>query len=117
MLTVDDARAIAARWREQFVDEAAFDASWTRYFETATVPDASRLESWLARDQAKDAVLHAGIVKEPLLPVRQQFIVGEESDCPVCRGKHYVRRDLDVHHPDFGKAVRCPACRGSHAVH
>jgi hypothetical protein len=110
MLSVDDARTIAARWREQFVDEAAFDVSWSRYFETATVPDVQRLEMWLAKDLAKDAVKHAGIVKEPLLPTRSRYTVGDESDCQVCRGKRYVRRDLDVGHPDFGKAIRCTAC-------
>jgi len=110
MLSVDDARAIAARWRAQFVDDAAFDVSWSRYFETATVPDVDRLELWLAKDQAKDAVKHAGIVKEPLLPVRQRFTVADESDCELCKGKRYVRRDLDVGHPDFGKAIRCPRC-------
>jgi hypothetical protein len=110
MLTVDDARALAAAWREQFVDQAAFDASWTRYFETATVPDIERLEAWLAKDQAKDAVKHAGIVKEPLLPVRQRYTIGEESECATCLGKRYVRRDLDIGHTDFGKAIPCPRC-------
>lgn len=110
MFTVDDAKAIAAHWRSQFVDEAAFDASWTRYFETATVPDAGRLEAWLAKDHAKDAVKYAGIVREPLLPQRQRFSVGDESSCAVCKGRHYVRRDLEIGHPDFGKAVPCPRC-------
>jgi hypothetical protein len=119
MLSVDDARAMATRWREQFIDAAAFEASWARYFETATVPDVERLEQWLAKDQAKDEVRHAGIVKEPLLPTRSRFTAtlgdcptcgGDVHACHTCHGLGYVRRDLDVGHPDFGKAIRCPRC-------
>jgi hypothetical protein len=111
MLTVDDAKSIAAYWRAQFVDPEAFELSWTRYFETATVPDVVRLEAWLTKDLAKDQVIHAGIVKEPLLPTRQQFAIGDAADCTVCRGKRYVRRELEIDHPDFGKALPCPQCR------
>jgi hypothetical protein len=108
MITVDDARELAARYREQFVEQTSFEASWARYFETATVPDASRLEAWLAKDLQTDQVKHAGIVKEPLLPVRQNLVLG---DCDVCRGKYFVRHDVDIDHPDFGKVFPCPACR------
>lgn len=31
-------------------------------------------------------------------------------DCPICEGIGYMRNDLDVHHPLFGKLVPC-ACR------
>ena len=107
MLNVDEARAAASRWREKFVDQAAFDASWTRYFETATVPDLGRLESWLAKDLAKDEVLHAGIVKEPLLPTSSRYDLG---DCSHCGGKWFVRKEVPIGHPDFGKAFPCPGC-------
>lgn len=110
MLSVDDARSLAAAWREQFVDETAFEESWARYFETATVPDLGRLEAWLSKDLAKDQVKHAGIVREPLLPVRQRYTIGDESECSACLGRRYVRRDLDIGHPDFGKALPCPRC-------
>lgn len=128
MLSVDEARTLAANWRGRFADEAAFEQSWTRYFETATVPDRGRLEAWLGKDLAKDAVLHAGIVKEPLLPTHSRFNPGSVCELPGnhegphqwsdstrpgcyhCGGKRYVRRDVPVSHPEFGKAFPCPDC-------
>jgi hypothetical protein len=77
--------------------------------DSSTVYDRGRLEQWLTEDLAKDQVKHAGIVKEPLLPVRQNLVLG---DCDVCRGKYFVRHDVDIDHPDFGKVFPCPACRG-----
>lgn len=111
-LSVEDARAIASRWREKFVDQTAFEESWSRYFGSAKIPDPTRLEAWLAKDLSTDQVKHAGIVKEPLLPMRQQFTVGDESDCAICRGKWYVRHDVSIDHPDFGKVFPCPRCGG-----
>lgn len=110
MLNVDDARDIAKRWRERFSDEAAFELSWSRYFDTATVPDAQRLEAWLAKDLVKDEVRHAGIVKEPVLPTRSRH---QLSDCDHCGGlRYFVRRgtDITIDHPDFGVAHPCPSC-------
>ena len=116
MLDVDAAKAIAARWRERFTDEAAFEASWTRYFDTATVPDAQRLEAWLAKDLAKDEIRHAGIVKEPLLPTRSSH---QLSDCRHCgrrvacygapRRRHHHRpsrfRQGAYHVPDVNRGL------------
>lgn len=109
MLSVDEAREVAARWRPQFVDGANFEVSWSRYFEMVGDPDLQRLEQWLAKDQQKDAVKHSGIVHEPLLPVRQD-LPDLVDDCTCCRGKRWVRRDLPIGHVDFGKAIRCPHC-------
>jgi len=33
-----------------------------------------------------------------------------DPNCPICGGVGYLRRDLPIHHPDFGKIVPCP-CR------
>lgn len=30
--------------------------------------------------------------------------------CPVCLGFRFVRRDVPVGHPDFGRELRCQAC-------
>ena len=30
--------------------------------------------------------------------------------CPECKGGGYISLDVDVGHPQFGKAVRCPSC-------
>jgi hypothetical protein len=113
-LTVDEARDIAATWRPQFQDEANFETSWSRFFEKVGDPDVERLNLWLAKDQAKDQVRCAGIVKEPLLPVRQD-LPELVDDCATCRGKRYVRREVPIGHRDFGKALVCPSCRG-HAL-
>jgi hypothetical protein len=119
MLTVDEARTIAAEWRPQFAEEASFDESWSRFFSMVGDPSPDRLVAWLSKDQAKDAVKHAGIVKEPLLPTRSTFTAtlgdcphcgGDFNACPSCHGLGYVRRELDIGHPDFGKAIRCPRC-------
>ena len=111
MLSVADAKSLAAQWRERFQDQAAFEVSWSRYFELVGDPRSDGLEQWLAKDQAKDAVKHAGIVSEPLLPIRQNLDI-DESSCAICRGKHFVRHDVDIDHPDFGKVFRCPRCGG-----
>lgn len=31
-----------------------------------------------------------------------------KPDCPICHGALWVRQDLPVDHPDFGKLVPCP---------
>src|SRR6266511_1988683 len=104
MLSIDEARGIATAWREQFVDPASFEASWTRFFDMVGDPTPIRLEQWLAKDQSRDAVKHAGIVSEPLLPTRSQFMVDDETSCVMCHGKRYVRYEVEIDHPDFGKA-------------
>ena len=71
MLTADHARAIANQWRPRFADEASFDQSWLRFFDMVGDPTAEKLHNWLAKDQAKDEIKHAGIVHEPTLPTRQ----------------------------------------------
>ena len=118
MLSVDDAKRVAADWRPRFADDAEFEQSWSRYMDSATVPDVARLEAWLAKDVAKSEVKHAGIVTEPLLPVRQTLPDG----CYHCHGMGYVRApgwspdpsECGPSHPDFGRAIRCPACRDPH---
>src|SRR5262249_23038440 len=110
MLTVERARMIATQWRPQFQDEDSFEASWSRFFEMVGDPTAEKLHNWLAKDQAKDAIRHAGIVTEPLLPTRSGY---DLSECYHCRGLGYVRDlrwspDISVSHPAFGRAVRCP---------
>jgi len=71
MLSADQARAIANQWRPRFADEASFDQSWLRFFDMVGDPTAEKLHTWLAKDQAKDEIKHAGIVREPVLPTQQ----------------------------------------------
>ncbi len=37
-------------------------------------------------------------------------------ECSTCRDSGFVRRDVDIHHPDFGKALKCPDCPQTSAV-
>ena len=110
MLSVDDARHLAAVWRPRFSDQAEFELSWSRYMDSATVPDVARLEAWLAKDADKSEVKHAGIITEPLVPVLSRY---DLNGCYHCYSRGFVRLALDAHHPDFGKAKPCPACHAS----
>ena len=110
MLTVEVARELAARWRPQFVDEASFESSWSRYFETATVPDEQRLESWLVKDQAKDAVKHAGIVHEPTVPISSTYMLPEARlNAAIIAGDIHDFRDPLL--PPDNHAAICPRCQ------
>src|SRR5215469_8971587 len=71
MLSADQARTIATQWRPRFADEASFEQSWLRFFDMVGDPTAEKLHNWLAKDQAKDEIKHAGIVHEPTLPTQQ----------------------------------------------
>jgi DNA replication protein DnaC len=42
-------------------------------------------------------------------PVRQVRMPGDPN-CPICSGIGYLRRDLPIDHPDFGKIIPC-SCR------
>jgi DNA replication protein DnaC len=42
-------------------------------------------------------------------PIRQAKMPGDPN-CPICGGIGYLRRDLPIDHPDFGKIVPC-SCR------
>ncbi|MFU8826646.1 MAG: ATP-binding protein [Brevefilum sp.] len=46
--------------------------------------------------------------------IRQVKMPGK-PDCPICGGIGYLRRDLPIEHPDFGKMVPC-ACRSDEIV-
>jgi hypothetical protein len=113
MLTPAEARQIANEWRERFSDPEAFAISWTRYMDMVRHKRSrAGLEAWLRADAEQDEVRAAGLPVEPVLPVRQRFAVDDESSCLVCCGKRYVRRDVDIDHPQFGKALPCPGCHG-----
>lgn len=38
-----------------------------------------------------------------------------DPNCPLCHGNGYLRRDLPLGDPDFGKVQKCP-CRGSSQI-
>jgi hypothetical protein len=93
MLTVEQARDIARTWREKFTDEAAFELSWTRYFDPQYPREQSpgSLVAWLETDQQRDAIKAAGIVREPVLPTQQSPTVVARFDAALERDTHAVR--------------------------
>jgi hypothetical protein len=118
VISVSRAHEIGQHWREQFGDEEAYEESWRRFWSMVGDPTEDKLEQWLAKDQTKDAAMNAGIVHEPLLPVRQSLPAG----CYHCHGFGYVRDPCwspdpavcGPSHPAFGRAMRCPACSDPH---
>lgn len=107
-LQAESARDIASEYREQFHSDAAFERSWTKCFEMCGNPTEARLREWLDSDLAKDHAMSVGIVREPLLP--HLSTMNDLGDCYHCGGKWYVRKDVPIGHPDFGKAFPCPGC-------
>ena len=47
-------------------------------------------------------------------PIRQVRMPGDPN-CPICGGIGYLRRDLPIDHPDFGKMVPC-SCRSEEII-
>src|SRR4051812_17866177 len=45
-----------------------------------------------------------------LLPPVTNVKGGEDTVCPVCKGAGYLRRNVAVSHPLFGRAIKCQ-CR------
>jgi hypothetical protein len=120
MLTADQAKAVAAEYRPRFSSEEAFSLSWKRFFEPGVgpgMPSYERLVDWLASDLAKDQAKAAGLIKAPILPVRQDV---RDTGCFHCGGVGFTvsraikdaieRGELPIDHADFGKAFACAAC-------
>lgn len=114
MLSPEEAQQAAEFWREKFQVEGNFDRSWHKFFEMVGKPSAGGLESWLMNDQLRDAAEARGVrkepPKEPLLPVQSTYA---PNDCSRCSGRQYLRREVPVGHPDFGRALACPDCNGA----
>lgn len=110
MLTEFEARLVAREYRGQFRDDVMFQRSWERYFERARGREnIDDLRRWLANDLRGEAVMAIGLgPREPLVSTPNGV---ELSSCWHCRGRGFVRRELEPSHPDFGKALECPACR------
>lgn len=109
MLTEDEAQQAAEFWRAKFQIEANFERSWHKFFEMVGKPTPGGLEAWLLNDQLRDAAEAKGVRKEPLLPVQSTYA---PNDCARCSGRQYLRRDVPIGHPDFGRALACPDCNG-----
>jgi hypothetical protein len=110
VLTTDEARAIANEWRSKFSDPENYRRSIERYSEIVKVNQtAEGLTMWLATDLQRDQVGAALDPQEPVIPTLSRF---DLNGCYHCYGRGYVRFDLPITHPEFGKAKLCPACHG-----
>lgn len=109
MISREEAQEIASEWRKRFDDDESFERSWGNYWDTATVPDAGRLQDWLSKDLGRAEARAVGLTKGPLVPKPSTYELGT---CDGCNGKGYCRRDVPVGHKDFGKAFPCIYCNG-----
>lgn len=111
MLAIEEARAIAAEWRPRFQSEENFENSWSRFMEMVGDPSAVRLEDWLAKDLARDQLRHAGIVREPLLPVQQEAPVldARTEAAYIARGDEHDWRNPEL--SALEHAAICPRCQ------
>jgi DNA replication protein DnaC len=51
------------------------------------------------------------IRENPLPQGRARHASDPVPDCPICKNARFVRRDVPVDHPDFGRAVPCACAR------
>ena len=53
-----------------------------------------------------------------MIPAGSRWMPGDKGDpaCPSCKGTGYVRVDLPIAHPDFGKLFECDCVSGMVAV-
>lgn len=109
MLTPQEMRSITQQWQPQFHSEENFEKSVARFLELVGDPTAEKLHNWLAKDQAKDELLHTAAPREPILPTSSRY---HQTDCRHCGGKAYVRVDVPISDARFGKAFACPDCNG-----
>ena len=126
MIVPTEAQELKEQWRLKFGDDVAFERSWSKYWQTATAPDATRLEAWLQRDY--DCLKFASQnVGEPARPVFRnaigrplEYIHAELQICPLCQQhfdasylehtseKHRVHAepDISVNNLHFPSAAR-----------
>ena len=83
--------------------------SLDRYVKTATALDERRAADWLERDLAKDRELAAIADPEDTHVGLSRY---DLNGCYHCYGRGFVRKDVDIHHADFGRAFPCPTCTG-----
>ena len=57
-----------------------------------------------------DVLRRLGIVQQPSEPNGEDDGAEQRVECPLCGGAGYLRRDVPVTHPDFGRAIPC-TCR------
>jgi hypothetical protein len=109
VLTPAQMRQVTLQWQPQFHAPENFEKSVARFLELVGDPSAEKLHNWLAKDQAKDELLHTAVPREPLVPSPSTY---QPNDCPHCAGNTFIRVEVPITDPRFGKALPCPACSG-----
>lgn len=67
-----------------------------------------RLADAIARVRSRMAALPPSDPSEPIIPEAPDGLPW----CDTCQGRRYVRRDVPITDPDFGRAIRCLDCPG-----
>ncbi len=47
---------------------------------------------------------------DKLQELQRRVLARNPVKCVTCRDTGYIRADVDIHHPDFGKMTACPKC-------
>lgn len=115
MIATTEAQELRERWRMKFGDDGAFERSWRKYWETATVPDVTRLEAWLQHDYDR-LQFTAASIGEPGRPIFRnaigrplEYVHAELQICPLC-GEHFEGAYLE--HTGEQHRVRAQATPG-----
>ena len=114
MLSSAQAQAIVERFKAKFPSPDAMMSSYDRYEARIPAPNRSpeSFERWLSEDADQQHVRAAVMSKLDATAGPAQNLPLLVDDCPCCRGKRLVRRDLHPGHAEFGKLSPCPQCDG-----
>jgi hypothetical protein len=108
LITLDEAAEIRDELLPLFSSVEAYEASMRHFREKFPRPTASQFRRWMLEDLEVDRAMRGATpAGDSLLPVRQNF---DLSDCRHCGGYRFLRADVPVEHPDFGRAIRCEFC-------
>ena len=99
--------ALIADFLPRFHDRQVLLDSLAEYIRSARVLDDQRARHWLEQDVLRDQELHAIEDPDHLGPTPSRYA---PNGCYHCYGHGFVRHDVEIDHPDFGKALPCPAC-------
>lgn len=102
--------AFLERWLPRFNDTDLARREADKYVSGSYAPDDTRGDAWMQRALVRDQDL-AAMAADP-----ENYAIGpsrfDVSDCSHCGGNRYVRVEVPVSDPRFGKALACPDCGG-----
>ena len=99
--------ALLAEFSPRFNNPILCEQSLNKYIRTAQALDDDRARQWLERDLARDKELAAIADPDDVAVGPSRY---ELNGCYHCYGRGFVRKDVDIHDPAFGRAYPCPVC-------